>query len=104
MKKISIDKAVSENWGGVESLNYKVDKNNSIVYAKLKGEHGEVKTEKRQRMYYILSGIGKFTVGTKVIDAKKGDVIVIPPNSKYNYKSTNTSTLVVILFMELWDN
>lgn len=36
-------------------------------------------------MYYILAGEGVFILNDKKVEAKKGDLVVVPPNTKIHY-------------------
>jgi mannose-6-phosphate isomerase-like protein (cupin superfamily) len=102
--KLSPTEAPRFSWGKVWGLNYKFkDQKTSILYAKLEEPHGEVSTTDQYRYYYILTGEGEFTINSIVDYVSPGDVIQIPPQTKYNYRPLNES-LEVLLFMEYWDS
>lgn len=105
--KISNHQSKQQDWDLVKSWNYKINtaiSSNSVVYAEIQGEHGEVTTGDREYIYFILSGTGRFICQDEEIHVIERDVIVIPPNTTYNYFSKDNSTLKIILFMDLWDN
>lgn len=102
MRKINRSGAIREDWDQVRSWNYK-GRDSSVVYAELEGDHGWVQTTDQERFYYILEGEGVFVSDAEKISVQAGDVLVLEPNLKYDYHPT-TSTLKVLLFMELWDN
>jgi len=105
--KISKQQSIQEDWDEVRSWNYKISSTTpkqSVVYAELDGDHGEVSTNELERIYYILDGDGEFVYDGETIKVQKDDVITVPPNTVFNYHPTGGKTLKVILFMELWDN
>lgn len=105
--KITRKQAVRQDWDQTISWNYKLSTNtpyNSVVYVEITNDHGEVKTNEVERVYFIIDGEGEFEYSNKVINVAKGDLITVPANTTYNYHSRPGSTLKVVLFMELWDN
>lgn len=103
--KLSRKDAIKYGRVGVVGYNYQlpeVESGTSIVYAELTGEHGERVTTSRARIYYILSGEGTFIVAGEKITVFPEEVIVIPPNTKYNYWPTK-SPLKCLLVMEWFD-
>jgi len=104
--KISKQQAVNSDWEHVRTWNYKIKsskENKSIVIAELEGEHGEVHTNENDRIYYILDGEGEFQINGENIKVSKEDLVIIPPNTNYNYWAIEGKILKVILFMELWE-
>jgi len=105
--KISKASAVRQDWDRVKSWNYKLKSlpgYQSVVYAELRGDHGEVHTNDLERVYYIVDGQGEFSFLGKTIAVKKDDVITVPAHTNYDYKPIENTVLKVLLFMELWDN
>jgi mannose-6-phosphate isomerase-like protein (cupin superfamily) len=105
--KIGLNEAKRQDWDQVKSWNYKlkhIKDYQSVVYAELDGDHGEVHTNDLERIYFIVSGKGEFKFNNQIFVAKKGDVITVPPKTKYNYKPLGKKSLKILLFMELWDN
>lgn len=105
--KISLANSKRQDWDQVRSWNYKLKHlkdYQSVVYAELDGDHGEVSTKDLERIYYIIAGRGEFDIEGKLVQVSQGDVITVPPHTKYNYHPSFKSTLKILLFMELWDN
>jgi len=105
--KIYKNQAIQQDWDEVKSWNYKLKQlktYQSVVYAELKGEHGEVETKDVERVYFIVEGKGEFEINKKTVKVEKGDVVTVPAKTIYNYRPIKKSTLKVLLFMELWDN
>ena len=105
--KISKQMAIRQDWDKVKSWNYQlrqIDKYQSVVYAEIEASHGEVSTNNLERIYYIIDGEGEFDINGNISVVIKGDVITVPANTKYNYRSLNNTILKIVLFMELWDN
>ncbi len=105
--KITQHQSTRQDWDQTKSWNYKL-KNlspyQSVVYAEIQNDHGEVHSNDIERIYYIIDGEGEFVYNSETISVIKGDVITIPPRTTYNYHATKKSTLKIILLMELWDN
>lgn len=105
--KINKSSAAREDWNKTKSWNYKLPQMKdyqSVVYAEIQGDHGEVSSNNIERVYYIVDGEGEFEMGNEIITVTNGDVLTVSPKTTYNYHSINGTTLKVILFMELWDN
>ena len=105
--KITQKEAIRQGWDEVKSWNYKLKQikdYESVVYAEVKGEHGEVQTKDLERIYFVIEGEGEFMINKEKTRVEKGDIITIPVQSRYDYKAMGGSTLKVLLFMELWDN
>ena len=105
--KITQQDSIRHDWDQTKSWNYKLKHLNpyqSIVYAEITNDHGEVHTNEIERIYYIVDGEGEFVIDSHLSPVKKGDVFTVPPQTIYNYHSLPGQTLKVILVMELWDN
>lgn len=105
--KITQDQAVRQDWDQTKSWNYKlthIKPYQSVVYAEITNDHGEVHTNEVERIYYIVDGEGEFVVNGETTAVKSGDVFTVAPHTTYNYHSLPGKTLKVVLAMELWDN
>lgn len=107
MKSFKLERKDAIKYGrtGVVGYNYQlaeIENGTSVVYAELIGEHGERITTGRARIYYVLRGEGVFIVDGEKITVLPEDVIVIPPNTKYNYWPTKPP-LKCLLVMEWFD-
>jgi len=97
--KFTLKKAFKFGWKGLNGFAYssKEDfKNASVAYFEVTGSHGKVKTTLSDRIYYVIDGKGKFIIDGKKISVEKGDVILVPKNTYYDYK---TITKVLKLFL-----
>ncbi len=73
--KISKQKAIEQNWDQVKSRNYKLahlDNYQSVVFAELNGDPGEVTTDDLERVYYIVEGKGEFNFNGDVTPVSQG--------------------------------
>jgi mannose-6-phosphate isomerase-like protein (cupin superfamily) len=50
-----------------------------------KGHFQEFYDKKSTYIYYILEGEGVFILNDEKVEAKKGDLVVVPPNTKIHY-------------------
>ena len=48
--------------------------------------HGLIKNIASDRIYLVLEGEGRFTVAGEVLDVTKGDVVLVPRNTPYDYE------------------
>jgi mannose-6-phosphate isomerase-like protein (cupin superfamily) len=105
--KIEQAQSVRHDWDKVKSWNYKLkhlSPYQSVVYAEITDDHGEVNTNDVERIYYIVDGKGEFVIGQEITGVAKDDVFTVPPHTIYNYHSLPGNVLKVVLIMELWDN
>jgi mannose-6-phosphate isomerase-like protein (cupin superfamily) len=105
--KITQAQSIRHDWDKTKSWNYKLrhlSPYQSIVYAEITDNHGEVNTSDVERLYYIVEGEGEFVIGKEITKVVKGDVFTVAPHTVYNYHSLPGSVLKVVLIMELWDN
>jgi quercetin dioxygenase-like cupin family protein len=79
-----------------------VDGGRSVIYSEVTGDHGQRVIGPHPRIYYIFEGEGEFTINGEKMTAKKGDVLIIPPNATYSYFATK-SVLKLLLVMDLID-
>ncbi len=104
---ISNESAKREDWDQVKSWNYKLPNTNpkmSVVYAEVAGEHGEVTTKNLEWIYYIIDGESYFIIDGKNQSVKKGDVIIVPAHTPYNYYGNELRPLKVVMVIDFWDN
>lgn len=48
--------------------------------------HGRIKNIASDRLYLVLEGQGRFTVAGEAFDVAKGDVVLVPRNTPYDYE------------------
>jgi mannose-6-phosphate isomerase-like protein (cupin superfamily) len=46
--------------------------------------------------FYIVSGTGRFTVGTSVYDAPKGTLVMVPPGAPHTFANPGDEPLVIL--------
>lgn len=81
MKFSKPEKATFEWDTGIKGwvYNSKEDfKHASGIYFEVIGKHGKVKTTCSDRIYFVLSGKGKFIIDRKSISVSKHDMIIVP--------------------------
>lgn len=97
--KFTLDKAHKFGWKGLTGRAYNSNKdfeNASTSYFEVTNKHGKVKTTRSDRVYLVIDGEGEFIINNKVISVKKTDVIIVPKNTPYDYK-TKKGTLKLFL-------
>ena len=88
--KFSLKKAKKFGWKGIEGLAYNSKEDFagvSAAYFEVTGSHGKTKTAKSDRIYLVLEGKGKFIIKGRVTSVQKMDVIIVPKNTPYDYRS-----------------
>ena len=78
------------SWNGLDGYAYNSKEdfaNASAAYFEVTSEHGKVKTTKSDRVYYIIEGKGEFEIDNELIDVEQSDVVIVPKNTPYNYRS-----------------
>jgi len=68
--------------------------NFSVRYIELEGKHPWMKTTINDRVYYVLSGKGSFTVGNEFTRVKPTDVILVPKETPYKFSGSLKLLLV----------
>ncbi|MCK5212130.1 hypothetical protein KAJ89_05500 [Candidatus Parcubacteria bacterium] len=63
---------------------YPINNKFSGVFVDINGDHGKIKCLNEDRIYFIISGKGKFVVGGKEDVVEANDLIFIPKNTTYN--------------------
>ena len=66
----------------------------SVVRTHLNGSHPLMKNIKSNRTYYILEGYGTFFAENKEIVLQKGEMILIPKNTKYKFEGKFDALLI----------
>lgn len=97
--KFTLDKAYKFGWKGLKgwALNSEKDfPNASTALFEVTESHGKVKTTHSDRIYFVIEGKGEFIVGKSKFNVSKHDVIIIPKNTPYDYK-TRTKSLTLFL-------
>ena len=106
IKKFKLNEAFQFGWEGLEGYAYNSKKdfeNASAAYFEISGKHGKVKTTKSDRVYYVLEGGGEFIANNQVIKVEKTDVIIIPKNTAYDYKSIDGTLKLFLVHCPAYD-
>jgi len=88
--KFTLKNSYKFSWEGLKgwAYNSKEDfENASAAYFEVSGSHGKIKTTHSDRIYFVIDGKGEFEIGGKIIPVKKSDVIIVPKNTPYDYRS-----------------
>jgi mannose-6-phosphate isomerase-like protein (cupin superfamily) len=78
--------------------------NASAAFFEVTGSHGKVKNTKSDRIYFVVSGQGKFIVGGKEIGLSEKDVVIIPKNTMYDYWSTEGILKLFLVHTPAYDS
>lgn len=63
---------------------YNINSNFSAALIEINGNHGEIKSIGEDRIYFILTGEGKFIINNEENTVEPNDLIYIPMNTPYN--------------------
>lgn len=88
--KFTLKKAIKFEWEGLKGWAYSSKENFpnvSGVYFEVTGSHGKIKTTLSDRVYFVIEGKGEFIINDKVIPVEKNDMIIIPKNTPYDYRT-----------------
>ena len=89
--KFQLKNAKKFGWRGLKgwAYNSKEDfENASAAYFEVTGSHGKVKTTRSDRIYFVIEGKGEFIIDGKIAPVEKTDVVIIPKNTPYDYRTT----------------
>lgn len=59
--------------------------NASLALIKVKDKHGETKAMLNDRIYYVIEGNGFFLINGERQEIEKGDVVIVPKASEYDF-------------------
>ncbi len=89
--KFSFKNASEFGWEGLKGKAYNSQRdfeNASAAYFEVTGSHGKAKTTRSDRIYLVLDGHGEFIIDDREIPVEKNDVVIVPRNTPYDYRST----------------
>jgi mannose-6-phosphate isomerase-like protein (cupin superfamily) len=58
----------------------------SAAYFEVEERHGMVRNLISDRIYFVLDGMGDFIIDNEKVAVQKGDVIIVPRNTNYDYQ------------------
>ena len=88
--KFSAKDAKQFSFRNVKGLSYMTGEdfeNISASVVETKGAILPVKNKKSDRIYYVIEGEGEFVVGEKKYEVSESDVVIVPKNTFYSYKT-----------------
>ncbi len=105
--KFKLKDAKHFGWEGLKGweFNSKEDfERTSAAMFEVTGKHGKVKSLASDRVYLILGGKGKFIINEEVVLVEKNDVIIVPKNTPYDYKTTKGKLRLFLVHAPAFDN
>lgn len=104
--KFTLKNAKQFGWDGLKGYAYNDSQdftNASGAYFEVTASHGKVKTIKSDRVYYVLEGSGEFTIAGKTILVKATDMVIVPKNTEYDYKTTSDIMKLFLVHIPAYD-
>lgn len=104
--KFKLKKAYKFGWKGLKGLSYssKEDfKRASAAIFEVTGRHGKIKSLVSDRVYLILEGKGEFIINGKIVPVEKNDVIIVPKNTPYDYKTVKGKLKLFLVHTPAFD-
>src|SRR5579859_2615266 len=95
------------SWDGITGWVYNTKEdfpNSSTVYIEVTAEHGKVKNTLSDVTYYVIDGDGEFFVGDAWFSVCKEDVITIPKNTPYDFRTKNSLMKIFGIFTPAFDS
>jgi mannose-6-phosphate isomerase-like protein (cupin superfamily) len=87
-------------WRGLRGWVYNEKKdfrNATVAYTKTSIAHGRLINNRSDIVYHILSGNGNFYLDNKRMSVRKGDVVVVPKKTVFDFKPSKNSTLILLV-------
>lgn len=87
--KFTLEKSHLIKWDGIKAHSYSSAEDfahASAIVFDVNGNHGKVKSKSSDRVYYVISGSGKFIVKDQDFQVEATDVIIVPQNTPYDYE------------------
>ena len=104
--KFTLTNAVASGWKGLKGWAYSSKEDfaglSSAVF-EVTENHGMVKTEVSDRLYYILDGEGEFDIDGKIEKVLKGDVVIVPKNTPYDYRTKSAYLKLFLVHSPAYD-
>ena len=105
--KFKLRDAKQFGWEGLDgwSLSSKEDfERASAAMFEVTEKHGKIKSLVSDRIYLILEGSGEFTINEDTVSVEKNDVIIVPKNTPYDYKTTKGKLRLFLVHAPAFDN
>jgi len=104
--KFDLKNANQIGWEGLKAYIYNEKEdfaNASAALFEVTGSHGKIKTTLSDRVYFVVSGKGEFDVNGEKVDVEKNDVIIIPKNTIYDYRSLGGTLELFLVHTPAYD-
>ena len=85
MKFIPESQSSGKVKGAMKLDSYDVNKDYSLTYIEISGEHDKIRFSGETRIYFIIVGSGTFVVNEIEFEVKENDVIVIEDGDVYEF-------------------
>lgn len=80
--------------GPMKIYEYKFGPEMSGAYIEIDGDHGALRCPSEDRVYYFISGAGRFTLGERSFEVGARDAVFVPKDTPYNLTGKMTYFLV----------
>jgi mannose-6-phosphate isomerase-like protein (cupin superfamily) len=80
--------------GPMQITEYPINTQFSGALIEIDGHHGKMKCLSQDRIYYVVSGEGEFTIKEEAQSVQAKDVLFVPMNTPYNFYGKRTMFLV----------
>ncbi|KKU19546.1 MAG: hypothetical protein UX31_C0005G0036 [Candidatus Nomurabacteria bacterium GW2011_GWA1_46_11] len=104
--KYSLKDANEIGWEGFKAWVYNTSEdfpNLSGLYIELSNRHGKVKSTKSDRAYLVLEGKGLFTIDGKDIPVEEMDLVIVPKDTPYDYKTEGGTVKMFLIHSPAYD-
>lgn len=104
--KFELKNAFEFAWEGIKGWAYNSKDdfcNMSAAYFEVTEAHGKVKTVKSDRTYFVIDGEGEFVIDGETIVVGKTDVVIVPKNTPYDYRSTKGTLKLFLIHSPAYD-
>lgn len=85
-------------WDGIDGVNLSTAADHSWASAsilKVSGPHGPASSNVNDRIYFVLSGSGWFEVSGDRFDVRKGELVMVPRSTPYDFGSAAMELLLI---------
>lgn len=104
--KFRLKEAFQFGWDGLKGWAYNSKDDfagASAAYFEVEGKHGKVKSKKSDGVYYVVEGKGEFVVGGETVLVEKSEVVIVPKNTPYDYRSIEGTIKLFLVHCPAFD-
>ena len=105
--KFKLKDAYKFGWKGLKGLAYNSKEDferASATIFEVTGRHGKIKSLISDRIYLVLEGRGEFIINGKKVPVEKNDVIIVPKNTPYDYRTVKGKLRLFLVHTPAFDN